>query len=97
MIVADEERWTQQGRFLATQARDAAPHYQHSQIGFNYRMSNVAAAIGRGQLETLEQRVMLRRGNFEAYLEALGNLPGVVLHARRCLRAVHPLADVLHD
>jgi len=77
MLVADEERWTKQARFLATQARDPAPHYEHSQIGFNYRMSNVAAAIGRGQLESLEQRVQARRANFEAYREALGDLPGV--------------------
>jgi len=77
MLVADDERWTKQARFLATQARDPAPHYEHSQIGFNYRMSNVAAAIGRGQLESLQQRVQARRANFEAYREALGDLPGV--------------------
>lgn len=77
MLVADEERWTGQARFLATQARDPAPHYEHSQIGFNYRMSNVAAAIGRGQLESLDQRVAARRANFAAYREGLGDLPGV--------------------
>ena len=77
MLVADDERWTKQARFLATQARDPAPHYEHSQIGFNYRMSNVAAAIGRGQLETLEQRVAARRRNFEWYVELLGDLPGI--------------------
>lgn len=77
MLVADDERWTKQARFLATQARDPAPHYEHSQIGFNYRMSNVAAAIGRGQLETLEQRVAARRRNFDWYVELLGDLPGI--------------------
>ncbi len=77
MLVAGDERWTKQARFLATQARDPAPHYEHSQIGFNYRMSNVAAAIGRGQLESLELRVQARRVNFQAYREALGDLPGV--------------------
>ena len=77
MLVADEERWTRQARFLATQARDPAPHYEHSQIGFNYRMSNVAAAIGRGQLESLPRRVQARRANFAAYREGLGDLPGV--------------------
>ncbi|MGV8040806.1 MAG: DegT/DnrJ/EryC1/StrS family aminotransferase [Thermoanaerobaculaceae bacterium] len=77
MLVADDERWTRQARFLATQARDPAPHYEHSQIGFNYRMSNVAAAIGRGQLETLEQRVEARRRNFDWYVELLGDLPGI--------------------
>lgn len=77
MLVADDERWAKQARFLATQARDPAPHYEHSQIGFNYRMSNVAAAIGRGQLETLAQRVAARRQNFEWYVELLGDLPGI--------------------
>ena len=77
MLVADDERWTRQARFLATQARDPAPHYEHTQIGFNYRMSNVAAAIGRGQLETLDQRVEARRRNFAWYVELLGDLPGV--------------------
>lgn len=77
MLVADDERWTKQARFLATQARDLAPHYEHSQIGFNYRMSNIAAAIGRGQLETLEQRIAARRRNFEWYVELLGDLPGI--------------------
>jgi len=77
MLVSDDERWVSRARFLATQARDPAPHYQHSEIGFNYRMSNVAAAIGRGQLETLEERVRLRRANFDAYRKALGDLPGV--------------------
>jgi dTDP-4-amino-4,6-dideoxygalactose transaminase len=64
-------------RFLATQARDAAPHYEHSSIGFNYRLSNVLAAIGRGQLETIEDRVAARRRNFDMYRDAIGDLPGV--------------------
>jgi len=53
--------------FLATQARDQAPHYQHSEIGYNYRMSNIVAGIGRGQLEVLDERVAARRRNFEFY------------------------------
>jgi dTDP-4-amino-4,6-dideoxygalactose transaminase len=57
----------EQARFLSTQARDAAPHYQHSQIGYNYRMSNVLAGIGRGQMEVLPERVAARRRNFERY------------------------------
>ena len=64
-------------RFLATQARDPAPHYEHSQIGYNYRMSNVCAAIGRAQLRVLGDRVAARRANFDAYRLALGELPGV--------------------
>lgn len=62
---------------LATQARDPAPHYEHSEIGYNYRMTNVLAAIGRGQLKVLEDRVAARRRNFDFYAEHLGDLPGV--------------------
>ena len=64
-------------RFLSTQARDPAPHYQHSSIGYNYRLSNVLAAIGRGQLRTLDERVATRRRIFETYRAALGSVPGV--------------------
>lgn len=63
--------------FLATQARDNAPHYQHSHIGYNYRMSNVLAGIGRGQMEVLEKRVKARRQNFEFYKENLSELPEI--------------------
>lgn len=63
--------------FLATQARDNAPHYQHSHIGYNYRMSNVLAGIGRGQMEVLENRVKARRQNFEFYKENLSLLPEI--------------------
>jgi dTDP-4-amino-4,6-dideoxygalactose transaminase len=77
MLVADDETWVARARFLATQARDPAPHYEHSHLGYNYRMSNVLAAIGRGQLETLAERVTARRRNFETYTRLLGDLPGV--------------------
>ncbi|MBV6623972.1 MAG: DegT/DnrJ/EryC1/StrS family aminotransferase [Rivularia sp. (in: Bacteria)] len=77
MLVSDDEKLVKKARFLATQARDAAPHYQHSQIGFNYRLSNVLAGIGRGQLQVLNERVEARRRNFEVYKKALGNLPGI--------------------
>ncbi len=60
--------------FLATQARDDAPHYQHSAVGYNYRMSNVLAGIGRGQMEVLDNRVAARRKNFEYYKTHLGHL-----------------------
>lgn len=63
--------------FLATQARDDAPHYQHSQIGYNYRMSNVLAGIGRGQMEVLPNRVNARRNNFETYYKELSHIPGL--------------------
>jgi dTDP-4-amino-4,6-dideoxygalactose transaminase len=66
-------------RFLATQARDEAPHYQHSRIGYNYRMSNICAAIGRGQMEVLADRVHARRENHAFYRSALAGLPGITL------------------
>jgi dTDP-4-amino-4,6-dideoxygalactose transaminase len=77
MLVSDDEALIAHARKLATQARDPAPHYQHSEIGYNYRMSNVLAGVGRGQLRVLEERVRARRRNFEFYREALGDLPGL--------------------
>lgn len=77
MLVSHDEALIKRARFLATQARDPAPHYQHSEIGYNYRMSNVLAAVGRGQLETLEERVEKRRAIFEYYRDSLGDLPGI--------------------
>ena len=77
MLVTNREDWATQARFLATQARDPAPHYQHSQIGYNYRMSNLLAAVGRGQLENLDVHVQRRRSIFERYQEQLGQLPGI--------------------
>ena len=66
-LISDNAEMIEKARFLATQARDSAPHYQHSHIGYNYRMSNVLAGIGRGQLEVLSDRVAARRNNFERY------------------------------
>lgn len=60
--------------FLSTQARDNAPHYQHSEIGYNYRLSNICAGIGRGQMEVLEQRVQKRRQNHDFYKELFSNI-----------------------
>jgi dTDP-4-amino-4,6-dideoxygalactose transaminase len=77
MLVSDDEALVARARKLASQARDPAPHYQHSEIGYNYRLSNVLAGIGRSQLRVLEARVMARRRNFEYYVEALADLPGV--------------------
>ncbi len=77
MMVTEDEAWANEARFLATQARDAAPHYEHSTIGYNYRLSNLLAAIGRGQLEVLDDRVAARRRIFSTYVEALQDLPGV--------------------
>jgi dTDP-4-amino-4,6-dideoxygalactose transaminase len=64
-------------RFLATQARDPAPHYQHSTIGYNYRMSNICAAIGRGQMEVLSDRINARKKNFNYYQSRLSVLPAI--------------------
>lgn len=67
----------EKARFLATQARDPAPHYEHSQIGYNYRMSNILAAIGRGQIRILSERVLTRRNIYQYYLQQLKDLPGI--------------------
>ncbi|MEY3867397.1 MAG: hypothetical protein RLZZ338_1288 [Cyanobacteriota bacterium] len=77
MLVSEDEKLVEKARFLATQARDPAPHYQHSEIGYNYRLSNVLAGIGRGQLRVLEDRVQARRHNYEVYQGHLGHLPGI--------------------
>ncbi|GAB2957892.1 aminotransferase class I/II-fold pyridoxal phosphate-dependent enzyme [Hymenobacter coalescens] len=69
--------WARQARFLATQARDAAPHYQHSELGYNYRLSNLLAGIGRGQMELIEDRVKRRREIYALYHELLASLPAV--------------------
>ncbi|RDV16144.1 aminotransferase class I/II-fold pyridoxal phosphate-dependent enzyme [Pontibacter diazotrophicus] len=72
-LVSKNEEWVKKARFLATQARDAAPHYQHSQIGYNYRMSNICAGIGCGQLDVLEARVAKRRSNYDFYKNELSD------------------------
>ena len=76
-LVSDNEAAIQKARFLSTQARDPAPHYQHSQIGYNYRMSNVLAGIGRGQMEVLPDRIQKRRENHSYYFQELSQLPGI--------------------
>ena len=74
MLVSDDPELIAKARFLATQARDQAPHYQHSVIGFNYRMSNILAGVGRGQLQVLQNRIEARREVFRIYREALCGL-----------------------
>lgn len=76
-LISDNDAYIKEARFLATQARDKAPHYQHSQIGYNYRMSNVLAGIGRGQLKVIENRVKKRRSNFDFYHNSLSRYEGV--------------------
>ncbi|MCK4500351.1 DegT/DnrJ/EryC1/StrS family aminotransferase, partial [Candidatus Babeliales bacterium] len=70
-LVSSNEQYVNHSRFLATQARDNAPHYEHSHIGYNYRMSNIIAGIGRGQMEVLEERVKQRRDVHMKYMEYL--------------------------
>ncbi|MFN7250054.1 MAG: DegT/DnrJ/EryC1/StrS family aminotransferase [Anaerobacillus sp.] len=77
MLVSNDIEAIQKARFLATQARDQALHYQHSKLGFNYRLSNILAGVGRGQLTVLEERVIARRLVFERYVEQLLDLPGI--------------------
>ena len=77
MLVSDNKERIDKVRFWATQARDPARHYQHSELGFNYRMSNVLAGIGRGQLRVLEQRVAKKKYIFEFYKRELGGLDGI--------------------
>jgi len=77
MLVSDDAALVAHARKLATQARDPAPHYQHSEIGYNYRLSNILAGIGRAQLQVLEARVQARRRNYDFYVERIGRLPGI--------------------
>jgi len=77
-LVSKSGDYIKKARFLATQARDAAPHYQHSQIGYNYRMSNIVAGIGRGQMEVLTQRIEQRRKNNQYYRKHLSNIKGII-------------------
>jgi len=74
MLVSDDEYLIKKARFLATQARDPAPHYEHSQIGYNYRMSNILAGVGRGQLRVLEDRVNARRAVNDFYKQRLSDI-----------------------
>lgn len=73
MLVSDNEEYIRQARFLSTQARDPAPHYEHTQIGYNYRMSNILAGVGRGQIRVLDERVASRRRVYDRYREGLAD------------------------
>lgn len=77
MLVSDNEEKIAKVRFWATQARDKARHYQHSELGFNYRMSNIVAGIGRGQLKVLDQRAAKKKYIFEFYKRELGTIQGI--------------------
>jgi dTDP-4-amino-4,6-dideoxygalactose transaminase len=77
MLVSEDEKFIEKARFLSQQARDPAPYYKHSEIGYNYGMSNVLAAVGRGQLRVLDERVARKRQIFDYYESAMGDLPGL--------------------
>ena len=76
-IVTKTQEWKEKAVFFATQSRDEAPHYQHSEIGYNYRMSNICAGIGRGQMEVLDNHVSLRRAMHNFYVNLFKNIKGV--------------------
>ena len=77
MLVSANEKFINEGRYLSTQARDPEPHYEHSQIGYNYRLSNLLAAVGRGQLERLDEKLKQKRAINEFYRNSLGDLQGI--------------------
>lgn len=76
-LVASDKKLVDHSRFLATQARDQAPYYQHSEIGYNYRLSNISAGVGRGQMEVLNERVARRRAIFDRYKEAFSGIESI--------------------
>jgi dTDP-4-amino-4,6-dideoxygalactose transaminase len=80
-IVTQTKALKEKALFLATQSRDNAPHYQHSEIGYNYRMSNICAGIGRGQMEVLDAHVGLRRKMHDFYVDLFQNIPGVRVYS----------------
>lgn len=84
MLVSHKEEYVRRARYLATQARDPVVHYEHSQIGYNYRLSNLLAAVGRGQLERLDEKVSRKRAINQFYREALSGLPGIDFMPEAC-------------
>lgn len=97
-LLSDNGDYIKKARFLATQARDEAPHYQHSHIGYNYRMSNICAGIGRGQMSVLPQRVTQRRKNFERYKQALNTVKGIAFQTENVFsRSNRWLSAILVD
>lgn len=76
-LISDSEEFVRKARFLATQSRDNAPHYEHSHIGYNYRMSNIIAGVGRGQMKVIDKKVAKRRQNFDNYVKELSGFEGI--------------------
>lgn len=76
-LIADNRELVERARFLSTQARDSAPHYEHSEIGYNYRMSNISAGIGRGQMKVIKDRINQRRKIYDTYVQHLSQIKGI--------------------
>jgi len=94
-LVSENMEWMEEARYLANQATERIPHYEHKKLGYNYRLSNICAGIGRGQLNVIDQRVQQRRAIFDFYKEALGKLEGITFqpepegsHANRWLTCI---------
>ena len=85
MLVSNNEEYVNKARFLATQAREPALHYEHKELGYNYRMSNLLAAVGRGQLEVIHDRVSTRRSIFNRYERGLSHIDGFMFMQERML------------
>lgn len=84
MLLSDDSDLIDRARYLSTQARQPAPWYEHTEMGFNYRMSNLLAALGVGQLSRLDQMIARRRAHRQLYVEGLGKLPGIRFLGRKC-------------
>lgn len=98
MLVSSDASLIEEAKILASQARDPAPHYEHSKLGYNYRLSNVLAAVGRGQLLVLPERVRMRRRNFDFYRMALEGIPGITFMPESAYgRATRWLTAILVD
>ncbi|MCS6820974.1 MAG: DegT/DnrJ/EryC1/StrS family aminotransferase [Microscillaceae bacterium] len=98
MLVSNEEKYISKAQFWATQAKDPAPHYQHSEVGYNYRMSNVLAALGLAQMDVLEQRIAQKRHIFEQYQKALAHIPYIHFpQAIPYIQETHWLTRILFD
>ena len=96
ILVSDDEERIQKVRFWATQSRDRARHYQHSEIGYNYRMSNIVAGIGRGQLQVLEDRIAQKTKIYETYKEAFSDIPEIEMQPYEdCIRPNHWLSVII--
>ena len=96
MLVSDSAELIDQARYLATQAREPFPHYEHSVLGYNYRLSNLLAALGRAQLRGLDSRIDRRRRHQPRLPGGPGRPPGIELHAGGLLRRAQLVADLHH-